>query len=142
MSIADQVSYDAIGTAAAKAALTSSYTTTPKALYARYLQNINILGSYLPLTDNATLQLLVEMSPDGTNWAPLPVVNNTATVIQDYTENVPITIPGDSTSTASTAVPISYQFSCASQWVRVSAKETGGTTPGSAWVSVTLANTP
>lgn len=139
---AEQVSYNAIGTAAAPATLTAAYSGNRKVLFSRLLQNVNILGSYTPGNNNAVLNIQFEMSPDGENWATIPAVENTATVIKVYTEDMSLQIPGDGTSSSGTAIPISYQFTCAAQYIRISAKETTGGASGTAWINVTLANTP
>lgn len=139
---AEQVSYDAIGTAAAPATLTAAASGNRKVLFSRLLQNINILGSYVPGANNAVLSLFLEMSPDGTNWATVPVVDNTATAINDYTEGMAIKFPGDGTSTIAVAIPISYQFTCVARYICISVLETTTGAFGTAWVNVSLANTP
>jgi hypothetical protein len=145
MFVSDQVSYPAlIGTSAALSTLTTAYTDNTCKMSIRYMPNVNLTGSYVPGagSTNSVISMLIETSEDGTNWSPRPVVNPTSTAVLDYTKSVPITIPGDSVSSASTAVPIAYQDTIVAKFIRVSIKETvgGGGAAGTVWLQGTAAS--
>ena len=141
MNLSDQVSYPAlIGTATVPVALTTAYTANTSKVAIRFMPNVNISGTYTPGSGstNSYMSLLIETSEDGSTWAPRPVISSTATAILDYAEAVPIQIPGDLTSTASTAISYGYQDTIAAKWMRVSVKETvgGGGAAGTVWLQV------
>lgn len=143
MFIATQDVQHAIGTVAAPATLTADYADNRKVLFARYLQNINILGSYVPAATNATLDISLEMSSDGSTWETIPIQQNTTTEIDMQTEGPPpIHFPLDNTSVIATAIPVSFQFTANVEYIRVSAKENGGSSAGTLWLDVILSNTP
>lgn len=137
MNISSQVSIPAlIGTATAPVTLTANYTDNTSRMAIRFMPNVAITGTYTPGagSTNAYLQMLIETSEDNVNWSARPIVSPTATENLIYT-SAPDTIPGSKTTTASVAVPVSYQDTISAQFIRISVKEhSGGGSAGTVWL--------
>lgn len=134
----EYTSYDAIGTAASPATLTAAYTGNRKTLLCKYLPNVHLDFTYTPASNNDYALILIEASnDDGTTFYPISnVVYGTAEtdVYADSgtstTSGIPLIVPGDKTSTASTAVVGYVDFTTVASHVRISARESaanGGT---------------
>lgn len=122
----EQVEYPKyLGSTASPKTLTAVYSGNQgTGIMSRFLHNGVISGNYIPAATNSTLQLYLQGSNDGgATWRPIAIVNeNTAPQISVYAEGVEYTLPADGTSTTSTAIPFSVQFTVVFDQIRIAAK--------------------
>jgi hypothetical protein len=157
MQIAHHASYDAIGTQAAPATLTAAYTgNTSSPILARYLHNLHLDIGYIPATNNAYLEFIIECSNDDldatpTNWYQIGGRVTGTTEIDAYADSgtdmgtasgIPVIVPGDKTTTATKAITHFEDFDISCNFVRIRAKEIlpSGTDFGTASIRVSVSS--
>ncbi len=145
-----QAQYNAIGTTATLATLTTAYTGNAWIGRGLYLKNVTLDVRYAVSSDGTgnRCQLTIETSQDGTNFQQLGTLL-AGTTINDAIA-VPYRVPGldITTSANSTTYTAHFTIEKAAEYVRVSARENGsavnaargGAVAGTAYVSVTFSN--
>ncbi len=125
-----RTSYDVIGTASASSSLTTVFSDTRKTLTIPKLENLHLDIQYTPSSTNNYAHILVEGSNDeGTTWFPMSTKVIGTTEIDMFVEDgsgnvgIPIIIPGDKTSVATTQYSGMIDFDIVAEQVRISAKE-------------------
>lgn len=150
MFIAEQTSYDIIGTASTAATLTAAYTGNRTSnIHCKYLPNLHLDISYIPANGqtNRYAYILVESSnDDGVTWFPVAVktVGTTETnvfiVDTDGNAGEPLIIPGSKTSTGGVTYSGGVEATVVADKLRISTKETGSGNFGTIYIRATFSS--
>ena len=145
-----EAQYNAIGTIATLATLTTVYTGNAWIGRGLYLKNVTLDVRYAVSSDGTgnRCQLTIETSQDGTNFQQLGNIS-AGTNINDAIA-VPYRVPGIDVTTTANSTTYTAQFTIekAAEYIRISARENGsavdaargGAVAGTAYVSVTFSN--
>ena len=125
--------------------LTVTYTDNRKVIVGDFLENIHLDVNFTATSTNVYALILLEGSNDGgTTYFPIGTKSVGTDEILMYVEDadgnsgIPIIIPGDKTSTAGTGLSGGIDFYMVADHVRVSAKSSSSTSPGTIYVRATL----
>lgn len=134
-----QTATDFIGNSTTPATLTAAFAgNRTNKLSVERADELNLEVQYTPGANNQYIELLIETSSDGTNWKKYPAHLISTTENQVY--DIPIVIPGDKVSTASTAENFGATVELNHIWIRVSVRErtNAGADPstfGTIWIN-------
>ena len=138
----EQTTSNLIGTSATLATLTAAYSgNVTNKIRAKGFNKLQLEIKYSAGVANQFAQVLLETSPDGTNWFIYPTQLASTTENQVYDNE--ISVPGDRVSVVGTAEVMGAYADLNHEWIRVSARErknddTAATVFGSIWVSATM----
>lgn len=151
----NQISQDVFGTNASPTTLTDSLVAG-NAMLAKDFSRLSLDVKYTPNTNSAYAQILVEYSNDDlnhsgpTNWYQFVAVLPATTQVDVYASTgdqlgagsgTPFNVPTSATSVAAEVITVhlSPDTELNAKWVRVRAKEVGGSSAGTLHVRLSLA---
>ena len=140
------LSYKSIGTYDSPETLTAVFADNRAIHLSKFLTNLHINGKYTPKAGETDrkLYIKIEVSEDREDWHPLAIRQNTTTESLAYVDGadgtfgIPMTVPGDKTSTGGTAIPFNFDLNVVAQWVRISAREDGASDFGTIYLETAL----
>jgi hypothetical protein len=130
----DKTSYDIIGTATEPVEVNTTYASSTKTIFARYMDNLHLDVAFTPNANDTYLNIFVEVSnDDGETFYPLTTKEIGSTEILNYVEGpggsvgIPLVFPGAKNSTSTVEYKGALDYNIIADYVKISAAASTGT---------------
>lgn len=127
----DKASYDLIGTADSKATVNTTFASSTKTVFSKYMDNLHLDVEFTPNGTDKYLELLIEVSNDGgETFYPLTTKSNGTDEVLSYSEGengVLVVFPGSKTTTSGNDYKGALDFDIVGDLVKISTRASSGT---------------